>query len=656
MDNLFKSQKPDSTFNKIEQKINQDVLEKMKDNAKYAFLDFSHNPENKYLDIFNNQNEEDILFFLYSNIWNFKNLNFFKTNDISAKKQADLDNTELFKTIWAWYNKLIGQFNVSDFEIKQYMWLQSRSKKIIDVVSALSENFNEVLNFVKDDETLTKNLEEIAKFNNNYDWARTDSETNNTSYIKNILDNSEILIKDLIFKSSILLKNDDNSVKVSNTLSNKLFSWEIDIMKMYRLLSFCNTWPLSINKDDIENLKQDNQQWKYFYYSNNIVTNKWYFVVTEVLWSNFNSAKVFDWALIWFTNKKPEDIDTELKNSVGAYRNNSIYLSDEEFTAVKSQNLTIDPALDLFFNFKWLKIKPTFNNEKTFLLNMDTYSLKYFNDEFLPNIKDITKYKWNSNFINLNFIHNDVTYTEKFEQSFSKWNWYWLSKEYEASIPELFLKYCNFWLDKDNLAWKHSITTLSWTYSELIQKIKSYDKIVIADFESTWLNKLSNSDIVSMSYKMFDKSWNEDRSRTYFFDTYKENISKGAEGSFDVNDYNNNKDNHYNRDFLIKGIKSLANEKTLFVFHNAYWFDLKILLSNFDDKNEKLENFHCLDSIVLAREYYKSKRDPDWNTYSYSLDNLTRFLKVENNRDAENHRSEEDVEILSKLFYTLIKK
>jgi hypothetical protein len=68
MDNLFKSQKPDSSFNKVEQKINQDVLEKMKDNAKYAFMNFSQSPESKYLDIFDNQNKQDILFFLCSNI------------------------------------------------------------------------------------------------------------------------------------------------------------------------------------------------------------------------------------------------------------------------------------------------------------------------------------------------------------------------------------------------------------------------------------------------------------------------------------------------------------------------------------------------------------------------------------------------------------
>jgi DNA polymerase III epsilon subunit-like protein len=361
--------------------------------------------------------------------------------------------------------------------------------------------------------------------------------------------------------------------------------------------------------------------------------------------SDFNSIRSFDWMILWFTSLKDQFVLDELDKVSWWYRNNALRIPS--WTTEKAEKLiwSINPVLNLFYTFKGLKYRELGNNSNTnriFNLSEEKRNL-VFEEKLLSYITDLTKFQWNLNFYNKDFVHNNVEFQERILTKFENTKHITLNE---------FLYFCNYWFSKTKPPRDHKINFLSGAWAELIKDIKKYDKIVIADFETTCLNEFKDWDILTMSYKMFDKDGGEFRSRSYYVNHYKKDITEWALWAFDYDDYLEKE--KISREEFIKWMKSLISPDTLFVFHNWYNFDIEILKSNFLDKWEFIDGMNVLDTIHLFREYFKSINDKNYDVYAYSLDKLSQWFWVENNRDTENHRAEEDVEILSNLFFTLI--
>lgn len=559
----------------------------------------------------------------------FKNLNYLNKETDEVVEEHDLNNK---RAIWIMSNILYYAENNTEVNLsmfKAFLWLNSFKEKLIKLNDKwiIDINNNKIINdFI----------------NLNYSENTIDLVENTKSLISDTQDELKRLY---INKWLIVNVKDslswDKKIELSDSFKNDITNNKFSIKYIYDILS---TMP---ELDDI----YVESKWKdTFFYKKRFYTNDPFVLVYDSLNSNLKKINCFDNFIFGYTQYWREYIEDQLDWRLGWYRNNKIYIPAWSVKEIEEKNWKINKYVPMLFNFKWTKYREMWefsNNNRLLKMYNDNLSYKFVNDLFktkvLWDIKDITKYQGNINFFDENFYHNDESFQKNIEEKF---------KNNEDIDFKEFVKYCNFNLKEDNT--NHEINFLNWDFKTLKDKISKYENIIVADFESTWLNEFYNSDILTFSYKILDKDLKEVRSKTYYIDNYKENITEWAKWSFDVDDYNNNE--KISRDQFVKWIKTLFKKENLFVFHNWYNFDINILKSNFNDSWESIKDLETLDTMILFREKYRSKKSKDFNIYSYSLDNLTKKFKVKNWRDWNNHLSEEDVNILTDLFKEWIDK
>lgn len=605
----------DQTVSKMKTRLTSDLFSKYGDNSKYVFSTFKK--DDSLLKKLKEETDFDVITAVYEKIQWFKDLNFIKKYNTQEKVETDQNNQEIFSFVTTAVEYLESKW-ITKSNIKAHFIGFSDIKKM----NTILEN-EYVINKIDNSllETISKNIELINSKINELsleEWLE---------WLKAIKwELKTVLLSSWLFDETTLLPTE--------SFYDDIFSNKIDLMSIYRICSIC----------DIEDFTTE-RNWKTFFYKNWFLTNKWYNVVTDLLLSDFKSVRSFDWMILWFTTLKSKFVLEELSKVSWNYRNNALRIPADTTDKFEKLVWKVNPIIDLFFIFKWLKYRELWSNyvkNRIFDLPEEKRN-DIIKEKTLDYITDLKKYEWNTNFYNTEYIHNNPEFQKRIFDKFTE----------KGNITyKEFLYFCNYWLDKAIPPKKHNINYVNGNWEEIMKDIKKYDKIIIADFETTCLNEFKDGDILTMSYKMMDKKGNLIREKSYYMDHYKKNVTEWALWAFDYEDYKIQE--KISREKFVNWIKTLIDDKTLFVFHNWYNFDMEILKSNFADIGETIDKMNVLDTIHMFREYYKSLKDVNYDIYAYSLDALSPKFWVENNRDGENHRSEEDVQILSDLFFTLI--
>lgn len=605
----------DQSVSKMKNRLTSELFLKYWDNSKYVFSTFKR--DDSLLKKFKEETDFDVITAVYEKVQGFKDLSFIKKYNTQEKVETDQNNQEIFSFVTTALEHLESKW-ITKSNIKAHFIGFSDIKKMNTI---LENEF--VINKV--DNTLLKNINNgIEEINSKINELSLEEWLEWLKAIKTEL--KTVLLDSGLFDKTTFLPTE--------SFYDDIYSNKLDLMSVYRICSIC----------DIEDFTTE-RNGKTFFYKNWFLTNKWYNVVTDLLLSDFKSVRSFDWMILWFTTLKSQFVLEELSKVSWNYRNNALRIPADTTEKFEKLVWKVNPVLDLFFIFKGLKYRELWSNyvkNRIFDLPEEKRN-NILKEKTLDYIIDLKKYEWNINFYNTEYIHNNQEFQKRILDKFTE--------TWTVSYKE-FLYYCNYWLDKSSPPKKHNINYLNGNWEEIIKDIKKYDKIVIADFETTCLNEFKDWDILTMSYRMMDKKGNILREKSYYMDHYKKDITEWALGAFDYEDYKVQE--KINREKFVNGIKSLIDDKTLFVFHNWYNFDMEILKANFADIWETIDKMNVLDTIHMFREYYKSLKDANYDIYAYSLDALSPKFWVENNRDEENHRSEEDVKILSDLFFTLI--